>query len=78
MIKLKCLFFTLFVPLALRVCGFIDDALIVHQVLHLDNIHGHNDLLELKVVLYRIPLGQTLWWITIAKLLKQDSRHNPC
>ena len=61
-----------FVLLALGLHGFVDGAaLIDHQVLHVDKTHDHEEWLGLGIVLHRIPLGLTLWWITKAKFGKK-------
>ena len=59
--------FTVLVLLALGLHGFIDGAALVdHQVLHTDHVHDE-EWLGLGVVLHRVPLGLTLWWITESK-----------
>ena len=59
---------TILVLMALALHGFIDGtALVDHQIMHADNSHTHEDWLGFGVVLHRIPLGLTIWWITKAK-----------
>ncbi|MBM75301.1 MAG: hypothetical protein CMK59_07860 [Proteobacteria bacterium] len=62
---------SIFVLLVLGIHGFVDGtALVEHHFMHEDHNHGDGDWLGLGIILHRIPLGLTIWWITQSKFGK--------